>query len=74
MRPLSLVPALLAAALLAAAPALADGAHSGIVHPRTGPEPSDVALFVAAAVAVWLARRALRRRGARDRDTARAKD
>lgn len=38
------------------------GGHSGIVHPRTGPELSDVALFVVAAVGVWLARRALRRR------------
>ena len=36
--------------------------HSGIVHPRTGPELSDIALFVVAAVGVWLVRRALRKR------------
>ena len=39
--------------------------HSGIVHPRTGPELSDIALFVFAAVGVWLVRRALRKRFAR---------
>ncbi|WP_198665797.1 MULTISPECIES: hypothetical protein [unclassified Sphingomonas] len=38
------------------------GGHSGIVHPRTAPALSDVALFVVAAVGVWLVRRALRRR------------
>ncbi len=31
--------------------------------PRTGPEPSDVALFLVAALIVWLARRSLRNRG-----------
>ncbi len=36
--------------------------HSGVVRPRTGPEASDIALFVFAAVAVWLVRRALRAR------------
>lgn len=41
------------------------GGHSGIVHPRTGPEWSDIALFVVAAIGVWLVRRALRRRFAR---------
>ena len=56
-------PLLVPLAMIAAAPALADGAHSGVVRARTGPELSDIALFVAAAVAVWLARRALRRRG-----------
>ena len=41
------------------------GGHSGTVHRRTGPEWSDVALFVVAAMGVWLVRRALRRRFAR---------
>ena len=36
--------------------------HTGIPHVRSGPELSDLALFVVAAVAVWLVRRALRRR------------
>lgn len=45
------------------------GGHSGIVHRKTGPEWSDVALFVVAAIGVWLVRRALRRRFAhRDAD------
>ena len=38
------------------------GGHSGVVHRRTGPEWSDLALFVVAALGVWLVRRALRRR------------
>lgn len=39
-------------------------AASGVVStPRSGPELSDVALFLVAAVAVWLTRRALRNRG-----------
>ena len=38
------------------------GGHSGIVHARTGPELSDLALFVVAGVGVWLVRRVLRRR------------
>lgn len=41
--------------------AVASG-HSGVVHPRTAPELSDVALFVMAAAGVYLVRRALRRR------------
>ena len=41
--------------------------HSGIVHPRTGPELSDIALFGFAAVGVWLVRRALRKRFAKAR-------
>ena len=45
------------------APALASGA--AVSTPRTGPELSDVALFVVAAVAVWLTRRALRNRNRR---------
>lgn len=36
--------------------------HDGVVHPRTAPEPSDIALFILAVLAVWLTRRALRRR------------
>jgi hypothetical protein len=54
-----LLPLLLLAssALAAAAPP-----HSGVVHPRTAPELSDIALFVMAAVGVFLARRAMRRR------------
>lgn len=36
--------------------------HSGVVHPRTGPEASDIALFAVAAIGVWLVRRALRKR------------
>ena len=39
--------------------------HSGIVHPRTGPELSDIALFAFAAIGVWLVRRALRKRFAK---------
>ncbi|USU05068.1 hypothetical protein NF699_18895 [Sphingomonadaceae bacterium OTU29LAMAA1] len=38
------------------------GGHSGIVHRKTGPEWSDIALFVVAAFGVWLVRRAMRRR------------
>jgi len=55
---------------LIAAPALADdpAAHSGVARARTGPEPSDIALFVMAAVGVWLARRAMIRRAAKRRE------
>jgi len=35
-------------------------------HRRTAPEPSDVALFAFAALALWFVRRALRRRLPRD--------
>ncbi len=49
-------------ALLLATPALADNGHSGVAAARTGPELSDIALFVVAAIAVWLTRRALRNR------------
>ena len=41
------------------------GGHSGIVHRKTGPELSDVALFVVAAIGVWIVRRAMRARFAR---------
>ena len=55
---------LLALALLAAAPAQAatDNGHTGTATPRTAPELSDLALFVAAVGGVWLTRRALRKR------------
>lgn len=52
---------LLLAALSTAAPALA------APRVRTAPEPSDIALAGFALVAVWLVRRALRARFARDR-------
>ena len=47
------------------------GGHSGVVHPRTGPALSDIALFAVAAAAVWLVRRALRRRFADRKNQAR---
>ena len=50
--------------VLAAGPAFA--AHDGVVSVRTGPEPSDVALAIFAAGAVWFVRRALRNRFRRD--------
>ena len=43
-----------------AAPAYA--AHTGVPKIRTGPEASDIALFVVAALGVWLVRRAMRSR------------
>lgn len=43
-------------------------AHSGVAHPRTAPELSDIALFVMAAAGVWFVRRALRRRFAKARE------
>lgn len=58
------LPALLL--VLLSTPAFA--AHSGVVTPRTGPELSDIALFVMAAVGVWLVRRALRARFAARKD------
>lgn len=49
--------------LLVAAPAFAaDDGHSGVAGVRTGPELSDIALFVMAALGVWFTRRALRAR------------
>lgn len=44
--------------------------HSGIVHPRTGPELSDIALFVFAVIGVFLVRRALRKRFAKTKPPA----
>ncbi|WP_375272941.1 hypothetical protein [Sphingomonas sp.] len=49
--------------LLLAPLLVAASGHDGRAHPRTAPELSDVALFVFAVVAVWLTRRALRKRG-----------
>jgi hypothetical protein len=50
-------------ALFLAAPVWA--AHSGVAKPRTSPELSDIALFVMAALGVWLVRRAMRARFAK---------
>ena len=53
----------LLSALLLAAPAFAvSPAHTGVPRVRTGPELSDIALFVMAAIGVWLVRRAMRAR------------
>ena len=42
--------------------------HDGIIRHRSAPELSDIALFVMAALGVWFARRALRRRFAAKAD------
>lgn len=52
--------------LATAAPALAQDGHSGVAGVRTGPELSDLALFVVAVLAVWFVRRSLRRRHGKD--------
>jgi hypothetical protein len=58
-----------AAALLLAFPApLLAQAHDGVVHVRTHPELSDLALMVCAVAGVWLVRRAMRRRFAKPKD------
>jgi len=41
---------------------LASAAHTGVPVERTGPAASDIALFVMAAIGVFLVRRALRKR------------
>lgn len=46
--------------------ALVLSAHSGVVAQRTGPEVSDVALAVFAALALWFVRRAMRARFRKD--------
>lgn len=56
----------LVVAALSATPALA-APHSGVARERTGPELSDIMLFVVAALAIWVVRRALRARFARKR-------
>lgn len=43
-----------------------ESGHSGVAHPRTGPEPSDFALFAVACAGVWLVRRAMRARLRKD--------
>jgi hypothetical protein len=43
--------------------------HSGVIHTRSMPELSDIALFGMAAAGVWLARRALRKRFAKQAGT-----
>ncbi len=48
---------------LIATPAFA--AHTGVPKIRTGPELSDIALFVMAAVGVYFVRRAMRARFAK---------
>ena len=63
MNPRRPFPLLLTVPLLVAATG-----HDDAPHPRTAPELSDAALFVFAVVAVWLARRALRRRGTTRKD------
>jgi hypothetical protein len=54
---------------LVAAPAWANdpAAHSGVAKIRSGPAASDIALFVMAAIGVWLARRAMIRRAEKRR-------
>lgn len=47
---------------LVTTPALAVAPHSGVIHTRSMPELSDIALFVVAVGGVWLVRRTLRRR------------
>jgi hypothetical protein len=62
-------------ALLIAAPAMAvTPAHTGVPKVRTGPELSDIALFVIAALGVWLVRRAMRARFAKRPKADNAKD
>ncbi|OYY69695.1 MAG: hypothetical protein B7Y47_11625 [Sphingomonas sp. 28-63-12] len=56
-----------ALALLLASPALADAPHSGVVHPRTAPELSDLALAAMAAAGIFVVRKAMRARFARKR-------
>jgi hypothetical protein len=56
--------------LLLATPAIASvPPHSGVIHTRSMPELSDIALFAMAAAGVWLARRALRKRFAKQPGT-----
>ena len=59
--------------LLLAIPALASvPPHSGVIHTRSMPELSDIALFAMAVAGVWLARRALRKRFAKQAEATRA--
>ena len=56
-----LLPLLLLPASLWATP------HSGIIKTRSMPEASDIALFVMAVLGVWIVRRAMRSRFAKQR-------
>ena len=42
--------------------------HSGVIHSRSMPELSDIALFVMAVLGVWIVRRAMRARFAGRRE------
>ena len=42
--------------------------HSGVIHTRSMPELSDIALFVMAVLGVWIVRRAMRARFAGRRE------
>jgi hypothetical protein len=42
--------------------------HSGMIHTRSVPELSDIALFVMAVLGVWIVRRAMRARFAGRRE------
>jgi hypothetical protein len=52
----------------------ADTPHTGVPKVRTGPELSDIALFVVACLGVWFVRRAMRARFARLRQDGATKD
>ena len=56
------LPLLILPTTLAATP------HSGVIHTRSMPELSDIALFVMAVAGVWIVRRAMRARFARRRE------
>lgn len=47
-------------------PLILSAAHSGVITERTGPELSDIALAVFAALALWFVRRAMRARFRKD--------
>jgi hypothetical protein len=42
--------------------------HTGVIHTRSMPELSDIALFVMAVLGVWIVRRAMRARFAARRE------
>ncbi len=46
--------------------------HSGVIHTRSMPELSDIALFAMAVAGVWLVRRALRKRFAKTAEPTKA--
>jgi len=48
--------------VLLVVPTAVFAAHSGVTKVRTGPEWSDIALFVLACIGVFIVRRALRKR------------